>query len=214
MKSHNTPLTARRRAITAFSVGIVVGLLALWQINWQISLLLAWDTAAATFVLLTWLAIYKLDGKQTEKVALYEDPSRAATSLVMTTASVFSLVAVGLMLFKANHLDGVERFIAELLCVLSVVAAWFMVHTLFTLRYGELYYARTRGGIDFYDTTYPSYKDFAYVAFTIGMTFQVSDTALESQEIRHTALRHALLAYLFGTIFVASTINAVISLAS
>jgi uncharacterized membrane protein len=31
-----------------------------------------------------------------------------------------------------------------------------------------------------------------YLAFTIGMTFQVSDTDLQTKPIRRTALRHAL----------------------
>ncbi|MDQ1394509.1 MAG: hypothetical protein QOF30_3486, partial [Acidimicrobiaceae bacterium] len=48
---------------------------------------------------------------------------------------------------------------------------------------------------------------FAYLAFTIGMTYQVSDTNLTSQEIRRTALRHGLLSYLFGTVIIAATIN-------
>ena len=30
----------------------------------------------------------------------------------------------------------------------------------------------------------PNYRDFAYVAFTIGMTYQVSDTALRDPLIR------------------------------
>ena len=44
------------------------------------------------------------------------------------------------------------------------------------------------------------------------MTFQVSDTDLTSKEIRATALRHALLSYLFGAVIVGLTINVVASL--
>jgi uncharacterized membrane protein len=58
----------------------------------------------------------------------------------------------------------------------------------------------------------PDYVDFAYLAFTIGMTFQVSDTDLQESAIRHTALRHALLSYLFGAVIVAGTINLVAGL--
>ncbi len=83
-----------------------------------------------------------------------------------------------------------------------------MVHTIFTLRYAALYYRTgTPGGIDFNQVAPPRYRDFAYVAFTLGMTFQVSDTDITDSEIRATALRHALLAYLFGTLVIAVTVN-------
>ncbi|MGZ4480468.1 MAG: DUF1345 domain-containing protein, partial [Nocardioidaceae bacterium] len=58
----------------------------------------------------------------------------------------------------------------------------------------------------------PTYADFAYLAFTIGMTFQVSDTDIEQREVRRTALRHALLSYLFGTGIVATTVNLIVNL--
>lgn len=58
----------------------------------------------------------------------------------------------------------------------------------------------------------PRYLDFAYLAFTLGMTFQVSDTDLETTAIRATALRHALLSYLFGAVILAATINLIAGL--
>ena len=46
------------------------------------------------------------------------------------------------------------------------------------------------------------------------MTFQVSDTDLQTSTIRATALRQALLSYLFGVVIVATTINLIASLES
>jgi len=69
------------------------------------------------------------------------------------------------------------------------------------------------GGIDFKnDGDPPDYQDFAYVAFTVGMTFQVSDTDVQARTIRRTVLRHALLSYLFGAVILAVTINVIASL--
>ena len=59
----------------------------------------------------------------------------------------------------------------------------------------------------------PRYRDFAYVAFTVGMTYQVSDTEITSKAIRTAVLRHALLSYLFGTVIIAITINVIAGLA-
>ena len=68
------------------------------------------------------------------------------------------------------------------------------------------------GGVDFNEDRRPRYSDFAYLAFTIGMTFQVSDTDLTSKAMRTTALRHALLSYVFGTAIIATTINLIAGL--
>ncbi len=44
------------------------------------------------------------------------------------------------------------------------------------------------------------------------MTFQVSDTNLQNSDIRATALRHALLSYLFGAIILAAAVNLIAGL--
>lgn len=59
----------------------------------------------------------------------------------------------------------------------------------------------------------PVYADFAYLAFTIGMTYQVSDTNLVTKAMCHTALRHALLSYALGTIIIAAAIDVAAGLA-
>jgi uncharacterized membrane protein len=86
------------------------------------------------------------------------------------------------------------------------------VHTTFTTRYARLYYTSGTKAVDFNEDESPCYRDFGYLAFTIGMTFQVSDTPLQTKEIRATALRHALLSYLFGVVVIATTINLVAGL--
>ena len=95
-----------------------------------------------------------------------------------------------------------------------MAVSWGVVHTVFTLRYAHRYYRDPIGGIDFKsgDDYAPDYGDFAYVAFTVGMTFQVSDTDIQSREIRRSVLSHALLAYLFGAVILAVTVNLIASL--
>jgi uncharacterized membrane protein len=46
------------------------------------------------------------------------------------------------------------------------------------------------------------------------MTYQVSDTDLQTRPIRATALRHALLSYLLGAVVLATVINLVAGLGS
>jgi uncharacterized membrane protein len=111
-------------------------------------------------------------------------------------------------------MQGIAEALHVGLGLASVILSWALVHTIFTLRYAHLYYDGPDGGIDFNGSGPPDYADFAYLAFTIGMTFQVSDTALRAAVIRRTALRHGLLSYLFGTGVLATSINVIASLSS
>jgi uncharacterized membrane protein len=127
------------------------------------------------------------------------------------SASVASLVGVGAALVKASDEKGAMEAWLIGVAALSVAISWWLVHTIFTLRYARLFYT-FGGGIDFHQDVQPRYWDFAYVAFTIAMTYQVSDTNLTSASLRETALRQALLSYLFGVVVVATTINVVAGL--
>jgi uncharacterized membrane protein len=98
--------------------------------------------------------------------------------------------------------------------VCSVALSWGTVHAVYMLKYADAFYTED-GGVDFNDrdpSRLPDYHDFAYLAFTIGMTYQVSDTTLRTQDLRRTALRHALLSFVFGTAIIAVTINVVANL--
>jgi uncharacterized membrane protein len=97
--------------------------------------------------------------------------------------------------------------------VFTVVASWTLVHSVYAIRYAHLYYTPPIGDIDFKTDEKPDYQDFAYVAFTVGMTFQVSDTDIRGRAMRRAVLRHALLAYLFGAVILASMVNIVAGLA-
>jgi uncharacterized membrane protein len=115
------------------------------------------------------------------------------------------------VLFKAADESGGDKALSTVVAFLSVALSWASVHAVFMLRYASLYH-HNGGGIEFPGGGEPDYGDFAYVALTIGMTYQVSDTNLKDKKIRMTALRHALLSFVFGTGVLAMTINVVAGL--
>jgi uncharacterized membrane protein len=94
-------------------------------------------------------------------------------------------------------------------CALTVVLSWAVVQAHFTLHYARLYYTEPVGGVDFNDDGTPDYLDFVYLALTVGMTYQVSDTNLATKKFRRSVTRQALLSYLFGAFIIATTINVV-----
>jgi uncharacterized membrane protein len=205
-------VSARRKVLISALAGVAVGAAAALLIPWWVTPLVAWDTAALTYVIWIWRRIWPLDAAGTAAHAEREDPTTAAADLILLTAAVVSLVAVGYVLMRASSAHGLAKTLHVAFGVASVISSWAVVHTVFALRYARLYYTGPDGGADFHGDGPPTFADFAYLAFTVGMTFQVSDTELNSRAFRATALRHGLLSYLFGTVIVALTINIVAGL--
>jgi uncharacterized membrane protein len=204
--------SAATRVTTAASAGICAGLVAAQPGSWQIGTLVGWDVAAAVYVAWTWSSIWHRDPAATARLALREDPGRATADALLLVASVASVLAVALAITADRAGGPGERELRAGLAVASVALSWTVVQTVFTLHYARLYYSHPAGGIDFNQEAPPRYGDFAYLAFTVGMTFQVSDTDLQTSPLRAAALRHALLSYLLGAVILATTINLVAGL--
>ena len=171
--------------------------------------LVGWVVAAAIFVVWTWLEIWPQGPDATAAHAQREDPSRAAADLGCLSAAVASLAGVAILLLDASSAKGSTKLLEITLAIAAVLAAWSLVHTIYTLRYARTYFTSGPGSIDFNEDEPPQYTDFAYVAITVGLTFQVSDTDLRSKELRRLAIRHQLLSYLLGAVILAITINLV-----
>jgi uncharacterized membrane protein len=199
-------LAAAAAGATAVAVALAVGASS------AVAALAGWDSAALVFLTWVWLTIPTKDAAATAQAAQAEDASRTASEVVLIGAGTASLVAVAFTLAEAGRTSGATRGLLIALSVASVVLAWASVHTVYALRYARLYYSDPIGGIDFNAGDPPRYLDFAYVALTVGMTSQVSDTALTARRLRRAAIHHALLSYVFGTVVVALTINIVASL--
>ncbi len=204
-------MKARTRLLSCVVIGLGVFASLVVFSPWQVSVLAGWDATALAFVVLVWIGVRGKDSVATKALATRADDSRTSADLVLIAASVASLVGVGFTLLKAAAETGPLHMILIAVAVITVVLSWAAVHAVFTLRYARLYYSGG-GGIVFHVKERPDFGDFAYVALTIGMTFQVSDTDLTAKPIRMTALRHALLSYLFGVAVVAMTINVVAGL--
>jgi uncharacterized membrane protein len=201
--------SASVRVGVAAVVGTCAGLAISVPATWQLGTLAGWDAAAVVYLAWTWTTIWRRDATATARLAVREDPGRATADALLLVASVASLLAVALVITAGSTGGTGARDARAALAVASVVLSWTVVHTVYSSRYARLYYTGPSGGIDFNQQTPPRYSDFAYLAFTIGMTFQVSDTDLQTAQIRATALRHALLSYLLGAVILATTINLV-----
>ena len=204
-------VAARRVIVGAAGGAVAAGVAVAAGTSWSVAALFAEDIAALVFLVWVWSTIATADAPATSRLARTEDASRAAADLVLIGAGAGSLLAVGFTLGQAGDAGSPGRGLLTALAIVSVVLAWLSVHTIYLLRYARDYYSPPEGGIDFHGEA-PDYVDFAYLALTIGMTFQISDTDITAKRIRRAALRHALLSYVFGTVIVAITVSSVAAL--
>jgi len=184
------------------------------------TILITWVAFALVVLIMDWIIILTSHPKEVRKIASLEDSSRTLIFLFVIVASIISLGAIILLLHsaKGKSADGVA--FPVILSLTSVIVSWWLVHTLFTMRYAHLYYGTDKDagntklyeGLNFPDEKEPDYLDFVYFSFVIGMTFQVSDVEISSRQIRRLALFHAIISFVFNTAIVALSINVVAGL--
>jgi uncharacterized membrane protein len=203
-------VTARTRQLAASAAAGVVGAVVTGALTGiRYGMLAGWMVFAVAFLTATWVTIAPMSAELTAAHASSEDPQPVLADALVVVAALISLVAVGSLLLQDSSTN---RDVSATVSVVAVALAWASVHTVFTTRYARLYFTGTPGGVDWGGSEPPAYRDFAYLAFTVGMTFQVSDTAVTDRRVRSAVLRHALLSYLFGTVFIATMINLVAGL--
>jgi uncharacterized membrane protein len=201
----------RTRLAVSAAIGVVVGVLTAIFGSWNYAPATGWDALALVYVATIWFGIWPMSTEATAVRATREDDSRATSDVLTLCAAVASLAAVGIVLVRAHSSHGADQIMLATLGLASIAVSWLTVHTIFALRYALMYYTEPVGGIDFKGYQ-PAYRDFAYLALTVGMTFQVADTDLNTSNIRSTVLRHALLSYLFGSLILAAAVNIIAGL--
>ncbi len=206
----DAPVAARLGVAAVAGIGAVVavGLAG----KWPYAVAVGWIVAATLYLAWTWLLVGAMDAAATEDHATRhgdDDSTPRMAELIVVLSSLASLAGVGYLLV-AESTQG-RDVLAAVVGILSVAASWLAVHTAFMLRYARLHFPDH--AIDFHQPGIaPTYTDFAYLAFTVGMTYQVSDTDLTTQELRKTVLFQALVSFLLGAIILAMTINLVAGL--
>ena len=201
----------RRRVIFAVGIGAVAAVVASSLLIWQLAVLVAWIALASTFLASVAWSVHDLDAAGTCAAATAEDDSRNAARALMVFASMAGLAGVFFGLARTSSVSTGTEIALVATAIATVVTSWAVLHCVFMLRYAHLYYTDPIGGVEFPGDEEPSYRDFAYLAFTVGMTYQVADTDITQSNVRRTLLGHALLSFVFGAVIIAVSINVVAS---
>jgi len=213
MSRTTSPPSTLVRAIVAIAAGAVAAAAAVPALGFAAALLVGWSVLALTSLIWVLVMVWPMDAERTRAHATTEDPGRRLARLVALVGSLVSLGAVGIVLLQTRERSQAEALLLAAIAVVSVVSSWALVQVDYMLRFAARYYAEPVGGIDFNQDEDPEYTDFAYFAVGLGMTYQVADTSVRTNEIRRIVIAQTLLAYLFGSVILASIINLVAGIA-
>lgn len=209
----------RHRILISIGSAVVAFLLLLqggpgWLVKWVI----VWNAFAFSFILTSWLVFFTRSATQMRLRAREEDGSRIVV-FGLILLSCFACMFAVLMLILSKYIGDTPKTVYVPVAVLSMLFSWVIVHTTFCFHYAHIYYSddtedahKHAGGLDFPEERKPDFLDFAYFAFVIGMTFQVSDVQITSRRLRRLALIHGLLSFGLNTFVVALVVNLIAGL--
>ena len=203
------PRATRARIALAVGAGLLTSF-ALDDVAPVVRVIASWNVFAVLWLAFVWAILWIADAEETRRRAASDDPGRAAVWLVVVLSSTLSLFAAAVGMRHARAFAPGRAALEVVLSLGAVVSAWCLTHTAWTLRYAHLYYRDDEegvGGLHFPGDRPPDEVDFAYFAFTIGMTFQVSDVTVSSPQIRRAVLLHGAQSFAFNTTILALTLN-------
>jgi len=198
----------------SLAIGICVYLLIqIKHIDFLTHVMIGWDTFSLCMIIQSWIAFSITNSQQIRQQSKVQDSSRTIIFLIILISTLASFLAVMLLLIAKEKFKNAESF-HLIIAITGMILSWFLIHTIFTLRYAHIFYGDDdenpethAGGLEFPGDENPNYLDFAYFAFVLGMTFQVSDVQITSKRLRRIAIVHGLLSFGYNTIMIALTIN-------
>lgn len=206
-------LRARARLFFCIFIGvIVIFLLPASLVQHQVTrLVIAWNSGAYLYLLLSFLMMSRATHAHMKSHALAQDEGRFLILALVVIAAIVSLGAIVIELATAKDLQGSLRYMHVILVVLTILSSWFFTQIMFALHYAHDYYAaQMRGqtpGLSFPGEHAPDYGDFFYFACVIGTSGQTADVSFTSRSMRRTGTIHCVLAFFFNTTLVALMIN-------
>ena len=218
IKQHTHNWSQNITGINKLIISLIIAMIcygALYLVDMKLtnSLILSWDMFCVVMLGFSWILFFKTNSDDLCIVVEKQDDGLKVIFAIVIVAVCFSVFGAMILMFSGNE-SPKNKLLQTVISLSPVLLSWFLLHTIFTIRYAHLYHDHDKlntgskvGGIDFPTKEAPDYIDFAYFSFVIGMTFQVSDISVSSRTIRRFVLMHSLVSFVFNTIIVALTIN-------
>ena len=208
-------LSARGRLLIVMAVGMAVYSIGPTVVSIANRLLVTWIAASLTYLILYWLTILRADAELTRLRASTYDQAAYVIFLLVTNAACASIVAIGFVMGDVKSLAFWPKALHVGLAIAALLLSWMLIHTVFAFHYARRYYAPASAsegpaaGLSFPGVELPTYFDFAYYSFVLGMTSQVSDVSATTAQMRRTTLAHSILSFIFNIAVLAMSINVI-----
>ena len=212
-------LSDQYRILKSFIVGLVVTLVVIQFLSITESLTFSITAALLVdFISLmrkTWL----MNNSQTRVVFSRFDANEIAVA-ERTIALVF--LSVGLLSFCIADIHIKNNILPNNVIIFVSFAAlfltWFQLHNGFALYYAKRYFEvnphelsdlSSQKGFIFAGGE-PTFSDFLYVSYSIGLTYSMTDCGIEDSSVRRIVIIHCLTSFLFTS----TALSIIISLAT
>lgn len=213
-----------QRTLISAPLGIGAGIVG-WKMfgcTEEVAILVGWIVGVGSYLILFGYVVFMADAPMTQYRASKADPSPKYLLIVVTVVALLVNATLGVILTSVGNRPAPNARSLLLLSVLSVVLSWFLLHTAFGQQYARLYYddfdeqgrpfpGGMRGGLIFPGTDLPNYLDFLYVAFTVGLTYAMSDVSVDSGRLRRLILIHSVISFFFYSMVLGVVLNAVVT---
>lgn len=160
------------------------------------------DLAAVLFLGLCYPLLRNSNAALIRTHAKANDANRTLLLVITAIVLVVLLIAIA-----AETVGQRPQPLTKILIVATLVLAWLFSNSVYAFHYAHLSYSGGDKALEFPGTAQPTYWDFVYFAFTLGMTFQTSDVAIHDARIRRVVTMHSLAAFVFNIGVLAFTIN-------
>jgi uncharacterized membrane protein len=203
-------LHVRPRLTLAVVVGAIVAGVLPAENQMLTRLLIGWDVAVWSYLLLIWLFMVRSDSARVRLVAMREDENAEAVLTVICAGAIVSLAAIIFELATSKSLAFQPRMLHYAFTALTVMGTWFLVGTVFTLHYASMFYSLPPSSVPLQfpgGEKNPDYWDFLYFSFTIAVAAQTSDVTVLARSMRKVVLAQSVLSFLFNAAILGLSIN-------
>ncbi|RDU97610.1 DUF1345 domain-containing protein [Trinickia dinghuensis] len=203
-------LSHRPRIFIATAVGILVFFIEPWHLRPIQRPLFAWDIGMWSYLVLIWIRMVTASPEDVQRVAEREDEGASAVLAIITMAAIASIVAIVVELASAKGLGTVQASINYALTGATMVGAWLLIPTVFTLEYARHYHQadERRPSLKFPNNGESlDYWDFMYFSFTIAVASQTSDVSVCSKRARRITLAQSILSFFFNAAVLGLCVN-------
>jgi uncharacterized membrane protein len=187
----------------------------------RLRFILSWDACVLVATALL-IGLRRASPDTLKRIAAQQDAGKWIVLFLTLVAGSASLVAIAGEVPLIRNAGECEKIARISLIIATIVLSWAFIHIIFALHYAHDYYStRSAGAVDgatlykglaFPGEAMPTYLDFVYFSFTIGMTFQVSDVQITEPALRGLALTHGIISFFYATGILALMINMVAGL--